>query len=82
MSEVANKVRDYIQEFITYGDPVKDDQSLIESGTVDSTGAMELILFLEETFDIAVEDEEVDPENLDTINIIAKFVENKLKESA
>lgn len=82
MSEIANKVRDYIQEFITYGDPVKDDQSLIESGTVDSTGAMELILFLEETFDIAVEDEEVDPENLDTINIIAKFVENKLKESA
>ncbi len=82
MSDVAGKVREYIEEFITYGDPVGDDESLIESGTVDSTGAMELILFLEETFGIEVDDDEIDPENLDSITIIASFVSSKLKEAA
>lgn len=77
MSDIAAKVRDYIEEFVTYGKPVGDDDSLLESDLIDSTGAMELILFLEETFNIVVDDEDIDPEKLDTINIIANFVESK-----
>ena len=75
--EAATTIGNYIEEFVTYGDPVGDDDSLLESDLIDSTGAMELVLFLEETFDIVVDDDEIDPENLDTINLIAEFVERK-----
>ena len=79
---VKQQVKSYIEEFITYGDPIDDDTSLLESGMVDSTGAMEMVLFLEETFDITINDKDVDPENLDTVNLITTFVESKQKEAA
>lgn len=79
---VKDQVRKYVEEFVTYGDPVADDQSLINEGTIDSTGAMELVMFLEETFNIEIDDEEIDPENLDTLNQIESFIEGKTKEAA
>ncbi|MBN2157872.1 MAG: acyl carrier protein [Spirochaetes bacterium] len=55
------------------------DISLLESGIMDSTGILELVLFLEEKFSIKVEDEEIVPENLDSINNILAFLEEKIK---
>jgi acyl carrier protein len=60
------------------GDRLKDDVSLIESGIVDSTGILELIVFLEETYAVVIEDEEVVPENLDSVTSIMKFLEKKM----
>lgn len=79
---VKEKIRSYIVESITFGDPIGDDESLLNSGVIDSTGAMEMILFLEETFDIVIGDEEILPDNFDTVDLAAAFVENKLKEAA
>ena len=53
------------------------DDSLIEVGVIDSTGVLELIGFIEERYELAIADEEVLPENLDSIANITRFVGHK-----
>jgi len=55
-----------------------EDVSLLEEGIIDSVGVLELILFLEQTFAISVEDEEIIPDNLDSVNKLAIYVHTKL----
>lgn len=55
------------------------DEDLLEQGIIDSLGLMKLIVFIEETFGIEVTDEDVVPENFQSLNLIAKFVEQKLQ---
>ncbi len=57
---------------------VQDDQSFLESGIIDSIGVMEIVMFIEGEFSINVLDEEIAPENLDSINKIDAFVTAKL----
>ena len=54
-----------------------DDQSLLESGVVDSTGLLELVAFIEERYGIAVGDQELVPENLDSLRNLSQFVVRK-----
>ena len=54
-----------------------DDQSLVEEGIVDSTGVLELVNFLETTFGIEVADDDLVPENLDTLDNLVAFVRAK-----
>lgn len=74
---VENKVRQYIVDNFLFG---KDDESLedttsfLDMGIIDSTGVLEIILFIEEAFDIKMNDQEMLPENLDSIANIARFV--------
>lgn len=58
--------------------PYDDDKSLMEHGVVDSTGVLELILFLEERFGVHVDDHEATPRNLDSVARILAFVRAKL----
>ena len=51
--------------------------SLIETGLIDSTGVLELVAFLEETYAISIADSELVPENLDTIESIVRFLGEK-----
>jgi len=81
MEDIKNMIASYIVEFITYGDDIQHDESLVESGLIDSTSIFDLIAHIEETFEIAVDDEDIDPVNFDTVNQIATFVEAK-KEAA
>lgn len=76
-----NIVREFIIENFLYGDDdhLNEDTSFLRSGIVDSTGILEVVSFLEENFNITIEDEEVVPENLDTIKNIDKFLYKKLK---
>jgi len=66
-----------IDNFLLDDQDLDRDASLIESGIVDSTGAMEIVAFLEDTFAIAVDDEELVAENLDSIARLARFVASK-----
>jgi len=61
---------------------IDENQSLLDSGVIDSTGVLELIAFIEETYGIKVEDDEIIPENLDTILDITRFIEQKISASA
>ena len=79
MQEV-DKVRDYIIENFLYGEEGKltDETSFLGSSIIDSTGVLELVNYLEETFKIKVEDDEIVPENLDSLKNIEKYLKNKL----
>ena len=73
-------VRNFLAENFPLGeDPgsLPGDASLLEAGIIDSTGVLELVGFIEETYGVRVEDEELLPENLDSINSIVAFVERK-----
>jgi acyl carrier protein len=60
---------------------VTDDQSLTGTGIVDPTGVVELAMYLEEDFDITIADEDLTPENFDTVNSIAQYVVGRLANS-
>ena len=74
------EVRQFIVENFLFGDGqlLQEETSLMEEGIMDSTGILELLFFLEETFGISVEDDELVPENMDSLQNIAKFIEKKL----
>ncbi|CDN52463.1 Acyl carrier protein [Neorhizobium galegae bv. officinalis bv. officinalis str. HAMBI 1141] len=77
---IENSVREFIAEnFLFRADAeVSNNQSLLESGVIDSTGVLELIAFLEQTYGITVADEEIVPENLDSIDNMTSYLTTKL----
>ena len=62
-------------------DGLKKDTSFLENGIIDSTGVLELVMFIEETYDISVDDDEIVPENLDSISNITKYIQRKQEQS-
>ena len=60
------------------GDGLTSDQSFLDSGIIDSTGVLELLGFIEQKYAISVDDHELVPDNLDSIDRVASFVERKL----
>jgi len=74
-------IRKFIHEnfILDEGDHLKDGDSLLEKGVIDSTGVLELVAFIEEKYGITVEDEELIPENLDSIRNITDFIWRKTK---
>ncbi|HEX9818553.1 MAG TPA: acyl carrier protein [Methylomirabilota bacterium] len=64
------------------GDGLGDDASFLEQGIVDSTGVLELVSFLERRYAITLEDEELVPDNLDSIRNLMAFLERKLQPAA
>ena len=81
MSDIKSQVRKYILDnFLMGGDPKKvtDDVSFIEKGIIDSTGVLELVSFIQETYNIRVEDAEMIPDNLDSLEKIDRYVRGKL----
>lgn len=75
----SSKIRQFIVENFLFGDGqvLKDETSFMQEGIIDSTGILELVFFLEETFGINVEDDELIPENFDSLNRIVKYLESK-----
>ena len=57
---------------------LKDDDSFMEKGIIDSTGVLELIEFLEVKYSIYIEDDELTPENLDSLNRVESFITQKV----
>jgi acyl carrier protein len=74
-------VREFVVENFLFGDSdhLEDNTSFLESGIIDSTGILELVAFLEETYGIKIEDEEVIPDNLDSLKNIDSFLQEKVK---
>ena len=80
MMRMEAEIRTFLADNFPLGeDPnsLPANASLLEAGIIDSTGVLELIGFLEETYGIRVEDDELLPENLDSIERIVSFVERK-----
>lgn len=84
MSNHKEKLRTFIVENFMFGsdEGLGDDTSFLDEGIIDSTGVLELVDFLEGEFEISVNDEELLPENLDSINNIAAYLDKKIKQAA
>lgn len=78
--DLVNPVKDFIIENFLFGeaDGFDENTSFLDGGIIDSTGILELIAFLEETYGIAVEDDELVPENFNSLNEISSFLGKKL----
>lgn len=75
-----DKIRGYILENFLFTDDqsaLSNDDSFLEQGLVDSTGILEIIAFIEDDFNITIEDEEMVPENLDSVDNIIAFINKK-----
>ena len=78
--DVRTKIRDFIIDNFMMGRNIKElgpSDSLLEMGIIDSTGILELVSFIEENYQIRVEDEELVPENLDSIDHLVNFIQKK-----
>ena len=79
MSETA-LIREFIADNFMMSEDSDDldgNDSLLDKGIIDSTGVLELVAFLEETFSFEVDDSDVVPENFDTIDCLASYVQRK-----
>jgi acyl carrier protein len=79
---IQEQIRKYIKEnvLLSDGDIIDENTSFTESGILDSTGFLGLITFAESTFQIEISDDELDPENLETLSKISNFIERKIAE--
>jgi acyl carrier protein len=79
----TNDTKDVIRQYIIdnlllgQGSTLDDDTSLLDSGALDSTAAMELVAFLEQTFNVQIQDREINPDNLETVSRISAMIERK-----
>ncbi len=81
MNPIEQKVASYIAQNILFsrdGYPYPTDASFLESGIVDSTNLLELILFVEEEYKISVADNEIVPDNFDSVAKMANYVKSKM----
>ena len=78
---IASAVRAFVISNFLFGqdnEAVTNDSSFLESGIVDSTGILELVAYVEQQFGIAVEDGELVPANLDSVDNVTAFITRKL----
>jgi len=78
--EIEQEIKRFVTDnFMLGGNPRKltDQDSFLENGFIDSTGVLELVGFIEETFEVSVADDELVPDNLDSISKIAAYVRRK-----
>ncbi len=75
-----SQIKAFVFENFVFDDtqPLSDGESLLDAGLIDSTGVLELVGYLEEAFAIEVLDEDIVPENMDSLNAISAYVDRKL----
>ncbi len=81
-TDITKGIRTFLEEnylLSSDGGSLDENTSLLDEGIIDSTGVLELITFLEDEFGITVEDDEILPENLDSLSKISTYVERKAK---
>ena len=78
-TDLIGPVRTFITENFLFGRDreLAENESFLDAGIIDSTGILQLVVFLEKTFEIQVKDEELIPENLDSLQGISNFLQAK-----
>lgn len=76
---VKEKIREFILSNFVKDSELKleDDTSFLDNGIIDSTGVMELVAFIETTFNIRAEDEEIIPDNFESVNTLTRYIRSK-----
>ena len=79
--QLKTDLRQFILDNFLYGQDdniLGDDISFLEKGIIDSTGVLELVSFIEETYAISVDDEDLIPDNFDSLNRLSSFITQKM----
>jgi len=79
--QLKTDLRQFILDKFLYGQDdniLGDDISFLEKGIIDSTGVLELVSFIEETYDISVDDEDLIPDKFDSLNRLSSFIAQKM----
>lgn len=82
--DLMSEIKEYICGTMLIGlsdQSIEPDESLVQRGVVDSTGVLELVEFLQDRYGISVRDDEITIQNLDTLNSITAFLQQKLAAS-
>jgi len=82
MRNIEQELRQFVIDNFLFGQGnghLKNDDSFLDKGIIDSTGVLELVAFLEEKYQIKIQDRELIPDNLDSINNLIRFVQSKLQ---
>ena len=80
--KIETQIRQYVAENFLFSDngyELPDDTSFLEEGIIDSTGVLELVLLVEQTFGVHVADEDLIPDNFDSVTNLAAYVRRKLR---
>ncbi len=82
--QIEQKIREFIVKNLYYAEdnPIRDEDSFLETGVVDSMGVMELVAFVQAEFGIQVAQQEIVVENFDSIQKLANFVRKRLPAKA
>lgn len=83
MNSIQSDIRNFVADNFLFGeDPesLQNDDSFLETGIIDSTGVLELVAFIEDHYSVEVDDDELVPENLDSITRLIDFIQSKLNE--
>lgn len=78
--DLRNDIRNFILENFMMGmdeEELNDSDSLLGKGIIDSTGVLELVGFIEENYQFSIEDDELVPDNLDSVNNLVNYIEKK-----
>jgi acyl carrier protein len=78
--DIKDQIRHYIAQSLLFSDndfKYGDDASFLEEGIVDSLGIMDLVFFIEETFGLTVKDEDLTPDNFDSVNRLANYIQRQ-----
>lgn len=80
MDQKIQTIRSFIVDTFLFGDDsvLKEETSFLQNGIIDSTGILELITFLEQQYSIKIQDDELIPQNLDSLKNIGQFLDRKL----
>jgi acyl carrier protein len=80
--EIASRVRTFINDEVLHGEDgvVKSDDSPLLDGALDSVGLLQLVAFLEEEFDIEIDDAEIVPDHFSTVASIQELVRQRIEE--
>lgn len=79
LMEPKDKIIDFFKEnfLVELDEDFSEEDSLLDSGIIDSTGVLELVTFLEDEFKIKVGDEEIVPDNLDSLKNLVSYIQTK-----
>jgi len=80
MLELAQEIRQFIINNCLFGEDdgkLSDDDSFMEQGIIDSTGVLELVAFIEGKYGFKIKNDELAPENLDSVNKLIRFIHRK-----
>jgi acyl carrier protein len=80
MPFIEQRVRAFVTDCLLFGRAaeLRSEDSFLDKGIIDSTGVLELVQFIEQEFQLTVENEELVAENLDSLNLLTSFIERKL----